>query len=164
VVGVRAGGPQVEWGATHWLSRPGRADRGEGWWGLEPGRAAAVLHARLDDRPLAVLSHHLVSGVQQHGGRRPDRPRLAARHDHEWARLQRLVDELRTRGDVVAAGDSNWHGFALDGLRSLWNDRPGTGTLGRRQVDDVLSTGTPVDVRLLETGSDHRAVVADLRL
>ena len=62
-------------------------------------------------------------------------------------------------------GDSNLHGFTLPGLRSAWDGRAGGGTLGPgRRVDDVLSTGEVLDVRLVETGSDHLAVVVDLDL
>ena len=145
------------------LSRPGRADRG-GRLGLESGRVATVgVYAdRLTARTVALVSYHLVSGVQRHDALRADRPRLVARHTHEVERLQALVDRLLTAGHVVhAVGDANQHGFALEGLTSAWVGRPDhPGTLGeRRRVDDVLGPGRATEVTLLRSASDHRAVV-----
>ncbi len=145
------------------LSRPGRADRG-GRLGLEPGRVATVgVYAdRRTARTVALVSYHLVSGVQQHDAPRADRPLLVARHDHETACLQQLVDRLLAAGHVVhAVGDANRHGFTLAGLTSAWDGRPDhLGTLGpRRRVDDAFGPGPATDVTLLTSASDHRAVV-----
>ena len=151
-------------GCRPWvLSRPGRSDRGD--QALEPGRVATVsLWAdRAADRTVALVSQHLVSGVQRGGRYRDDRPGLVARHRAETERLQRLVDRLEARGHTAyVVGDSNLHGFALRGLTSAWagrEDHPGT--LGpRRRVDDVLGPGPATEVRLVPTGSDHAAVLA----
>jgi hypothetical protein len=168
VVGVRRGPLTVLQRRTAWLSRPGRADRGENRVGLEPGRAATVVRCRHEEsgRRLTVVGYHMVSGVQSRDAYREDRPRLVARHRGEVATLAGIVERLVAEGEeVVALGDSNLHGFALPGLSTTWTGWTGPGTLGpRRLVDDVLTTGVGERVRLVETGSDHRAVVVDLRL
>lgn len=149
------------------LSPPGRADRGERPLGAEPPRLAtvAVLRDHDVDRTVALVCYHLVSGVQSRDRYREDRPLLVARHRRESAALRRLVTELIGRGhEVVAVGDSNLHGFELPGLVSAWHGREGDpGTLGpRRHVDDVFATRRARAVTLVETASDHRAVVARL--
>jgi hypothetical protein len=145
------------------LSRPGFADRPNRPLGLEPPRLAAVglYRDRYVDRTVALVSYHLVPGVQRTGDYREDRPRLVARHQHERRRLQRLVDVLRAAGHVVhAVGDGNFDGLRIDGLTSCWEGRPGgPGTLGRRRVDDVHGPGPAASVELLSTLSDHRALV-----
>ena len=151
-------------GARPWvLSRPGRSDRGT--QPLEPGRVATVSVWRdlAAPRTVALVSQHLVSGVQRGGRYREDRPGLVERHRAETRRLQLLVDRLAARGHTAyVVGDSNLHGFTLRGLTSAWvgrEDHPGT--LGpRRRVDDVLGPGPATEVRLVTTGSDHLAVLA----
>ena len=147
------------------LSTPGRADRQEGRWGLEPPRVATVgvYHDRHRQQSVALLSYHLVYGVQVGGHYREDRPALVARHRAEVRGLQRLVDEQLSRGHVVyAVGDSNFDGLRLSGLTSAWagsEDAPGT--LGQhRLVDDVFGPGPAASVTLLSNASDHRAVLA----
>ena len=164
VVGARAERFRLLGTRASVLSRPGRSDR-DGQR-LEPGRVAtvALLADRRHPRTVALVSQHLVSGVQRHDRYRDDRPRLVARHRAEQARLQALVDRLLARGHTAyVVGDSNLHGFALDGLTSAWagrEDHPGT--LGpRRRVDDVLGPGPVSDVRHVSTPSDHRAVVVE---
>ena len=145
------------------LSRPGHADRGEGWLGVEPSRVAVVARGeeRSTGRRLAVVGYHLVHGVQQAGRYRGDRPALADRHRAEVARLSCEVDRLRAEGNLVLAlGDSNFHGLRLPGLASAWaSSGSEEGTLGRRQVDDVHATWAPTSLATLETPSDHRALV-----
>lgn len=148
------------------LSRPGRADRGERPLGLEPPRLATVAtyRDRLLDRTVRVVAYHLVSGVQRDDRYRDDRPALVARHRAEARCLRRVVHDALLEGhDVIALGDSNWHGFALPGLVSAWRPDDHRGTLGpRRQVDDVLTSRPSEDVVLVDTPSDHRAVVVRL--
>lgn len=147
------------------LSPPGRADRGGRRWGVEPARLAtlALQRDRLDDGTVALIDYHLVSQVQAGGRYREDRPGLVARHRRETAALQRLVDrELAAGHTTYAGGDSNLHGFALQGLVSAWAGRGDAGgTLGPvRRVDDVHAAADPVDVRTVATPSDHLAVLA----
>ncbi|MCW2818775.1 MAG: hypothetical protein JWR42_1562 [Marmoricola sp.] len=163
VTGARADRFRLR-GCRPWvLSRPGRSDRGD--QPLEPGRVATVSwwQDRVTTRTVALVSQHLVSGVQQGGRYRDDRPVLVGRHRAETRRLQLLVDRLGARGHTTyVVGDSNLHGFGLRGLTSAWEGREDhPGTLGpRRRVDDVLGPGRATDVRLVATGSDHRAVLA----
>ena len=134
------------------LSRPGPADRAEGWLGLEPARTAAVVTCRdrSDGTRVAIVDYHLVSGVQARDVYRADRPRLVARHRREVDRLQRLVAGLLDEHDAVyAVGDSNLHGLRLPGLTSAWDATRTAGTLGpRRQVDDVFGPGPAARSRL----------------
>ena len=144
------------------LSRVGRADRGETRLGLEPARSATVVSCRdlLTGEEVALVDYHLVSGVQALGAYRKDRPRLVARHRQEVRRLADLVGELvRDHSSVHAVGDSNLHGLRLPGLTSAWDALRTEGTLGHRQVDDVFGPGPAGSVTLVETPSDHRAVV-----
>lgn len=144
------------------LSLPGRADRGQGQV-VEPGRVAtlATYADRVTGRTVTVVSYHLVSGIQRRGRLREDRPVLVARHAHESAVLRRLVRRLLRRGHyVVAVGDSNLDGFTLPGLTSAWAAYDGTAAShGSRRIDDVFGCGTAESVTVVETPSDHRAVV-----
>ena len=150
---------------TRLLSPPGRADRHGRVLGLEPARLATrtVRRDLATGHTVAVVSYHLASQVQRgEGYREDDRPRLVARHRREAAALQRLVDETVTAGlPTYACGDSNFHGFRLPGLVSVWDSFPDAGgTLGARQVDDVHAPAAPLDVLTVATPSDHLAVVA----
>lgn len=146
------------------LSRPGRADRDGQVLALEPGRlaTAAVYRDRHSGRTVALVSYHLVSGVQVAGVYRADRPALVDRHRREVDRLQQLVGELLAEGHVVhAVGDSNFDGLRLPGLTSAWETRADApGTLGpRRHVDDVHGPGPAVAVLPVHTPSDHVALL-----
>jgi hypothetical protein len=146
------------------LSPPGRADRPNRMWGLEPPRFAtvAIYRDRLVPRTVCLVDYHLVSGVQSEGVYRSDRPVLVHRHAQEVRRLERLVGGLLAQGHVVhAVGDSNFDGLRLPGLTSAWQGREDApGTLGpRRHVDDVHGPGPAQSVRSLSTPSDHRALV-----
>lgn len=146
------------------LSPPGRADRGERPLGLEPPRLAtvAVFRDLAVERTVCLVAYHLVSGVQARDRYRDDRPVLVARHQRESTALRRVVAQaIDHRHDVYALGDSNLHGFDLPGLVSAWRGREHEpGTLGpRRHVDDVFAPRPASSVTLVETPSDHRAVV-----
>jgi hypothetical protein len=146
------------------LSRPGWADRRQGWLELEAPRIATVaVYRELDrDRTVCLLNYHLVYGAQSEGRYREDRPVLVDRHRAEIRRVQRVVDEQLARGCVVhAVGDSNFDGLRLSGLTSAWEGREGEpGTLGaQRKVDDVLGPGRATSVTLIDNASDHRAVI-----
>jgi hypothetical protein len=138
-----------------WLSRPGRSDRSGRFLGLEPPRRASVVSTG----DLTFVVYHLASQVQgDDDAYRPDRPRLVARHQQEVAALRRLVE--RSSPPVYACGDSNFHGFRVQGLISAWEGRTG-GTRGsRRQIDDIHAPAAPVEVTRVTTPSDHLAVVA----
>jgi len=121
----------------------------------------------LTGREMTLVSFHLVSGVQVRGVYGDDRSRLVARHRREAAQLSALVQEARrTGGYIFVAGDSNFHGFQLEGLSSAWEHGLGTtgGTFGGRFVDDVFSLTRPSAITLLHTGSDHLAVLADFMM
>ena len=78
------------------------------------------------------------------------------------AALHRLVQEQVGLGRVVhAVGDSNFDGLRLPPLTSAWQGREdGPGTLGsRRKIDDVHGPGPATSVTLLDTPSDHKAVI-----
>jgi hypothetical protein len=167
-VGVRADRFSLVEARSRLLAGPGRSDRRARPLPVAPPRFATVVVLRerrrdgTDAPDVCVISYHLTPGVQARGSYRDDRPHLVARHRRESARLARLVAEQQSLGRVVhAAGDSNFDGFRVDGLTSAWDGRPpGPGTLGpRRRIDDVHGPGRPHDVRLVETPSDHRAVV-----
>lgn len=142
------------------LSLPGQLDRE-----LLAGRVASVSVWRDRWHPGAaattLVDLHLTPGVQSRGRYRSDRPERVARHRAEVARLQQVVDaELAHGHEVHAVGDSNFDGFGLVGLTSAWQGRQGDfGTLGDRLVDDVHGPGPARVVRLVETASDHRAVL-----
>ena len=147
------------------LAGIGWSDRGARPLPVLPPRVVTVarLHDRLRDRTVSLVDFHLVPGAQAHGRYRTDRPLLAARHAREVRRLRGLVSDQVAAGHVTyAVGDSNFHGLRLPGLTSAWEARDdASGTLGpTRRVDDVFGPGPAVTVTLLETASDHRAVVA----
>ena len=162
-VGVRRDRFEVLRRRTRVLSRPGWVARVPGKWRPEPGRVVGlvVCRDRDSDRTIAMISFHLVSGVQHRGEYRQDRQRLVGRHRHESATLGRLVTELTDEGHLVcAAGDSNFHGFRLPGLVSCWTGHAAAGTLGTRLVDAVFWPTPASSVALVETPSDHRAVIS----
>jgi hypothetical protein len=163
-VGARADRYDLLWSGVRLLSRPGRADRPDRPFGLEPPRFAnsAVYRDRRRDRRVALISYHLAAGVQHAGRYRDDRPRLSARHRGEIAALGRVIDRHLTAGHVVyAVGDSNFDGLRLTPLVSAWDgrdDHPGTHGSSRK-IDDVHAASAATDVRLLSNASDHRAVI-----
>jgi hypothetical protein len=164
-VGARRERFEVLHGRARLLGGLGLADRGTRLVPVLPARfaAVAVLRDRRSNVVVTVVSFHLVPGVQRRGVYRADRPRLVERHRAERAALEAVVREHLDLGrEVYAAGDSNFDGFSLAGLTSAWDGRrEGPGTLGSdRKIDDVLGPGPAVSVRLLETPSDHRAVLA----
>lgn len=150
-------------GWTRVLGGVGRSDRAARPVPLLPPRVATVVVARdrLLDRTVALVDYHLTPGVQARGRYRDDRPLLVARHREEVRRLGRLVEELLAAGHATyAVGDSNLHGLRLPGLTSAWEGREdGPGTFGHRQIDDVHGPSRAVEVTLLETPSDHRALL-----
>ncbi|MEZ5097214.1 MAG: hypothetical protein R2731_14590 [Nocardioides sp.] len=163
-VGVRADRYAVRRRRLVPLGPPQRADNPDRWWGLEPPRLALAvsLVERATALRVGMVSFHLTPGVQRRGRYRDDRPALVDRHRREVTRLSSLVARLIAHHDrVYAVGDSNFDGLALPGLVSCWVGREShPGTLGpRRHVDDVLGLGPADSVELVETPSDHRAVV-----
>jgi hypothetical protein len=149
---------------AHRLSWPGHSDRRESGLGLEPARVAVVVRCRdrVTGQRFAFVGFHLVHGVQLAGTYRPDRPRLASRHQGEVSRLSLLVQRFQGNGhQVVAMGDSNYSGLQLPTLTSAWTGRESDeGTLGPRQVDDVFAPRAPSSVLTMSTPSDHRALFA----
>ncbi|HET9420576.1 MAG TPA: hypothetical protein VFO49_05520 [Nocardioides sp.] len=166
VVGARADRFEPLSARVAFLSCIGRSDLPDRFLRLEPPREVTigVFRDRAHDRTVAVMSYHLVPGVQAGAEYRTDRVRLRRRHESEIRRLELLVAEHRQAGHVVyAVGDSNFDGLRLAGLTSAWEGREGhPGTIGNatRKVDDVHGPGPAGAVTLLTTPSDHRAVVA----
>ena len=147
------------------LTWPGRADKPDRPFGIEPARIARL--GRYLDRAtgntVVLITFHLVPGVQSNGHYREDRPKLVARHRAEVRRLEQLIAAEQARGHVVhAVGDTNAEGVRLTGLTSAWegaDDPPATLDDGRT-IDDVFGPGPATSVVLLDNPSDHRAVVA----
>jgi len=163
-VGARADRYELVWCRSRMLSAPGRADHPDRWLGVEPPRVAtvAVYRERATGRRVSLVDYHLAPGVQARGRYRVDRPRLVRRHRREVGALERLVGDRLAAGDVVfAAGDSNFDGLRIGGLTSAWEGREREpGTLGRRRkIDDVHGPGPAESVVLLDSDSDHKAVV-----
>lgn len=165
VVGARADRFEPVSARAVFLSWPGRSDLKDRFLGIEPPRevTVGVFRDRELNRTVALLSYHLVPGVQADREYRADRPRLVRRHRSEVAGLERLIADLQGAGHVVyAAGDSNFDGLRLAGLTSSWegrDDHPGTIGSATRKVDDVHGPGRAGEVTLLTTPSDHRALV-----
>jgi hypothetical protein len=165
VVGARVDRFEPVSSRVVFLSCFGPSDRRDRFLRTEPPRevTVGVFRDRLRDRTVALMSYHLVPGVQVGSEYRSDRPRLVRRHRSEVRRLERLIAEHQRAGHVVyAVGDSNFDGLRLAGLTSAWEgreDHPGTIGKGTRKVDDVHGPGRAGEVRLLITPSDHRAVV-----
>lgn len=166
VVGARADRFDLVRADDVLLSGIGRSDRPDRFLGTEPPRLVTIgLYAdRLVDRTVAIMSYHLCPGVEEDGRYIADRPLLIARHRQEIARLERLIAEYQREGHVVyAVGDSNFDSQRLAGLTSSWvgrEDAPGTIGSRTRKLDDVHGPGPASAVTLLNTPSDHRAVVA----
>lgn len=123
---------------------------------VQPGRTAVEVctRDRTSGRQTTVVSYHLVPGAQRGADYDPSRPHQAQRHRSERARLQRRIDRALDGGDqVFAGGDSNYLGFVLDGLTAANQESA--------SIDDVFATIPAQKITLLETESDHRAVVVD---
>ena len=166
-VGVRRERFEVLRRGTRALSWPGLVSPSPRRWSVVPGRAAGVVVCR--DRAgggvVAMVSFHLVPGVQAGGVYRRDRESLAGRHRRESERLEHLVADLGNGAHrVCAAGDTNFHGLQLAGLVSCWSGHRAPGTLGTRLVDTVFWPTAADSVTLVETPSDHRAVIATVRV
>ncbi|CAN5621582.1 hypothetical protein BH10ACT10_BH10ACT10_10130 [soil metagenome] len=163
-VGARADRSDLLEFRSRRLGGIGVADRGARSVPVLPARFATV-GVFLDRRTRSVVSlvgFHLVPGVQLAGAYRGDRPRLALRHRSEAAALSRVVEEELVLGRVVyAIGDSSFDGMWIAGLTSCRLGREdGPGTLGSaRKIDDVFGPGRADAVRLLQTPSDHQAVL-----
>lgn len=167
VVGARADRFDLLDARAVLLSGIGRSDRPDRAFGTEPPRLATVgvFADRQVDRTVALISYHLCPGVERDGTYIEERPLLRARHRQEVGRLEMLVAEHQHAGHVVyAAGDSNFHLQHFAGLVSAWDgreDAPGTIGSRTRKLDDVQGPVAASSVRLLDTPSDHRAVIAD---
>jgi hypothetical protein len=166
VVGARADRFDLVHGRSVLLTGIGRSDRPDRFLDTEPPRLAAlgVFRDRVVDRTVALISYHLVPGVEAGGRYRDDRPLIVARHRREVRRIEGLVTELGRAGHTVyAVGDANFHLQRFAGITSSWDGReddPGTWGRGTRKLDDVHGPGPATEVRLIETPSDHRAVLA----
>ncbi len=166
VVGARADRFDVVAGRSVVLTGPGPSDRPDRFLGTEPPRLAAVgiFRDRQVGRTVALISYHLVPGVEARGEYRDDRPLIVARHRREVRRIESLVAELGRAGHTVyAVGDANFHLQRIAGLTSAWEGRendPGTFGSAVRKLDDVHGPGPASEVRLIESPSDHRAVLA----
>lgn len=165
-VGARAERFDLVQGRSVLLSGLGRAERDDYAFNAEPPRIAAVgvYRDRYVDRTVAIISYHFVAGTQAGGHYREDRPLLVARHRAEVRRVEELIGEYQRAGyTVYAVGDANVHLLPLAGLTSSWTgreDEPGTIGDELRKIDDVHGPGPATSVRLIQTRSDHRAVLA----
>lgn len=166
IVGARADRFDLIEGRSVVLTGLGRSDRPDRFLDTEPPRLAAlgIFRDRVIDRTVALISYHLVPGVEADGRYRDDRPLIAARHRQEVRRIESLVAELGRAGHTVyAVGDANFHLQRIAGLTSSWEgreDHPGTFGSALRKLDDVHGPGPASEVRLIQTPSDHRAVLA----
>ncbi|KRF11289.1 hypothetical protein ASG90_16115 [Nocardioides sp. Soil797] len=151
------------------LSSIARADKPGRLLGIEPPHFATlgVYDDLITGRRVSLIGYHLVPAVQSRGRYRDDRPLLVARHQHEVAGVQALVDRQLALGHTTyAVGDSNFDGLRLAGLTSAWEGREDEpGTLGpTRQIDDVHGPGPAGSVQLLANASDHMAVLVEHRV
>lgn len=166
VVGARAERFDPVSARVAFVSGFGRSDRPDRALGVEPPRVVTigVFRDREIDRTVAMMSYHLTPGVEHGAQYIPERPRLQRRHRSDVQRLERLVAEHQAEGHVVyAVGDSNFDSLRLAGLTSAWEgreDHPGTIGPATRKLDDVHGPGRATEVTLVETPSDHRALVA----
>ena len=146
----------------------GRADRGRADRAgpAAADRPAGRLRDRTTGRPVSVVVHHLVPGVQRAGG--------YARTGRCWWRgtaarwpgcgpWSPASSPAGRRSGRSATATST--GSALPGLVSAWegrrDDPRGTlGTSSARKIDDVLGPGPADEVLLLTSASDHAAVLA----
>lgn len=162
-VGVRADRFEIEHARPLLLAGFTRGESPTRPFGIEPAQVGLVVRCRerASGERVSLIDYHLIPGVQAGGAYRTDRPRLVARHRHQVVRLARTIAAEKAAGwSVFAAGDGNFDGLALPGLTSAWSSRPpGEGTYGSRRIDDVFGPGPADSVRLLDTPSDHRAVV-----
>lgn len=166
VVGARADRFDPVSRQVVFVSGFGRSDRPDRALGVEPPRVVTVgvFRDRQVDRTVAMMSYHLTPGVEVDAAYHPERPRLQTRHRTDVERLERLIARHQQAGHVVyAVGDSNFDSLRLAGLTSAWEGRegdPGTIGPGTRKLDDVHGPGRATEVTLLDTPSDHRAVIA----
>jgi hypothetical protein len=106
-------------------------------------------------RKTSLISIHLPAHVEHWPG-----PRRTM-HTEAVKRLTRVIRRQRLLGRrVFVAGDTNWDEFELPPLVSCWHGRKPVGTLGGRTVDIVYADLAASEVRTLNVGSDHRAVIA----
>jgi endonuclease/exonuclease/phosphatase (EEP) superfamily protein YafD len=113
------------------------------------------------DQLVQLVDVHLAPGAQRAGRYDDRRPLTAAHHRRQLADLARVLASLQPAGPTYVVGDFNFDGVQLPGLVSAWEGRrDDPGTLGRRHVDDVQALKQAREVRLVETASDHRAVLA----
>lgn len=126
---------------------------------LQPGRTALEIHATdgTSKQSVAFVSYHLVSGAHHEGHYLLDRPHQGARHRHEHARLQRIIDRARGSRDVYAGGDANSETMEIAGMISAWRCLPDP----PRRVDSIFAARSAEAIHQIETASDHRAVVVD---
>ncbi len=118
----------------------------------------AVARMRGERRKTALISIHLPAHVEHWPGPRRQMHAEAVRRLTRAIRWQRLLGRR-----VFVAGDTNWDEFDLPPLVSCWHGRKPVGTLGGRTVDGVWADDPADDVRTLNVGSDHRAVIATYR-
>ena len=73
---------------------------------MVPGRVAGVVvcRHRASDRVVALVSFHLVPGVQRDGDYRRDRRLLVERHRREATRLEHLIGRARRGGTSGVRG------------------------------------------------------------
>lgn len=131
---------------------------------LPPSLASVYVLEDEDGDEYACIGFHFTAEVQKGKGYRRtlSHARRVARHKLERYRVGRIASRQRKKGRrPFPAGDTNFEGMEIDGLKSCWDGRRSPGTLGNRTVDVVYGDRRATDVDVIETDSDHDAVIAE---
>lgn len=115
-------------------------------------------------RLVVLIDGHLTRHVEKGGHYRRGLPRTVARHKREVAQLERVIAYHEARGRrVFVTIDGNYDGLDLEGLVPCWLGHPKAetgGTLGARRPDVIYADDHATEVDVIETISDHDALVA----
>jgi hypothetical protein len=139
-----------------------------------PASKATEVHFEDDELgDVVVIDAHLDAEVQVAGNYRTDKAHLprVRRHKRQCRRLRRRGRHHIAKGRMVyICLDGNFDRLRLLPLVSCWAGRKSVGTLqgpqgnwSERAVDIVFAETEADAVSVVETGSDHRAVVCTYR-
>lgn len=151
------------------LAPAGRLERVPGFRSLLGASKVTVagFHDLALARTVVVINGHLTRHVEKGGHYRSGLPKTVARHRREVAALNRVIRYHRNRGRIVYVTiDGNYDGLDLDGVVECWEGHPRSetgGTLGSRRPEVIAGPTRARDVYVVETASDHDAVVAVYR-
>ena len=101
---------------------------------------------------VAVLNVHPVA--------HHDRPQNKAAHTEAVESIREWAEEWAGFRRYVM-GDMNARNVRIPGLRSCWDGRPAEGTFRGRAIDHIYGIHPFHTVRVVNTTSDHHAVVVD---